>query len=564
MSRQNNQKKDIQNNNLQDAAMDAEYDKGKSAGKEKPRQNGNSNKSSRRGNRGRGNNNKLAFPVNTGSKDNDPKWYTVNGQMSKDVLSLPMDINVGKPISVGTSGNNPLMMNTPGILTYRIAPVLPTSSDTLSPLNVAANAAYQGIQAKNSRTPSYEASDLMMYFVAISQAFSYYQHLVRIYGTMRNYSLVDRYTPEALVTTMGANFDDLNVHMADFRTGINQMAAALSSLYLPKAIDYCNRQIFLYESIYLDSNTNKAQYYMYVPEGFYKWIEGNTSDPQTTLSYMSLNTVQNRKASELLDFGFSLIAPLRESQDIRMMGADMIQAFGLANMYTVNPIAETFTITPGYNPEVLSQMENAFIMPPEASGSMASGVVRESTGINQGWLTSTFTYKPVDSQITTNGVTGFYTPDNYVLNFHKQDVNSDDLLVASRLMEIPQISFDVANSALSVISHNQTELIIGATMTTWLVNNGVTQLASYNFCSVMEAVTGAVYDYNVQALLAKFDWNPKVNFTKPKSSPLFTDFLWDLDNFTLMPAQLLANVNEMALLGLFSPKALGDTPQFKK
>lgn len=544
-------------------------------------------------NRSRNVNRDGIHPVTTGSADNDPSWYLVNGQMAKDVLSIPTTLQNGFPISIGQSTQVttafPSYVSTPGVMTFDVIPVIPTGGPFANgqtgqvAINMAASSLYQAIQSKNSRTPSYEAADLMLYIIGLTSALSYYQFLVRLYGVVSNFSYDNRYTPEALIKAQYCDYDNIHKHLANFRTGINQIAAALMSFYLPKSIDYSNRQIFLYESIYTDSTSAKAQYYMYAPLAFWQWIEGKEDDPHSTLTHLDLLQFRNGSLysyDELLEYGWSLIEPLRDSEDIRMIGADLINAFGMGSMYTVSPIAETFQVKPLYNKEVMMQFENAFINPAfewftNTSGnhsSLAGSLVQDGS-VNGGNLTCSVEYtsntnwiRPSSANYSTN-----LDRSNYILNFHEDNVTSEMMLVASRVAMWNKFSAAKAGSAapmsnLSLIkpyNYQSTEIIAGATLWYFDPQSGMSlnnqQLSTVNLISAWDGAS-----VNTAALLSRFDWQPAFYWSPMNSTDgSLTEPLFDLDNYVLVPENLLANVNYMCILGLFTPKQLDSVARIK-
>nr|AVX53407.1 putative capsid [Marmot picobirnavirus] len=542
------------------------------------------------------------YPIVTGSSDNDATWYVPNGQMVKDVATFPVAFQSGLPVPVKNTSSlkatprvNLGWATTPGIIRYDIMPTIAADmEDTTSPLSVAAGSLYQAIQSANSRTPSYEPADMMMYLVALTHAFSYYQWLVRVYGCIKNYEFQDRYTPEVLIQSMGVDYKSVSTHMADFRTGINNMAAIMASLYMPKTIDYSNRQIFLYESIYRDSNSPKAQYYYYNPVGFYVWQEGPTSAPDTHLTQLSLSNVlrQNDDASardeqrklvgigyeELIDFGMSMVFALRNSEDIRMIGADMLQAFGTQSLFQVYPIAETFSVTPVYNPEVLSQMENAYISPC-AEWKTISNTITQNTDINGGYLQNVITYNDWDNEFdTVRGSLDNFRPEQYMVNFHKENVLPEDILVATRLTQVPQFIWQSA-TATRVVTR-QTEIVVGATIFMYTVNSissgvvdfSVSQFPIHSYMMIQDANyedPAEFFEYiDPMAHLSKFDWHPRVRlFTMSQEGAItpnrVSQFFFDLDNYVLMGQSNLHNLNYTCLLGLFTPKSLTNAIMLK-
>lgn len=603
--RRNNQR-----NNFQDAAEDREYNKGFNAGRRN-----------------------MITPVSgLQSTDNDASWYIPNGQMARDVLSIPESIGAGKPIkqtlSNGTGAASQYQV-VPGICAFNVMSLIPSDNRGInSPINRAGLSMYQAIQAANSRSPQYGMPLIMMYLIAHTDLLSLYQYLTRAYGVLRNYSYYDLYTPDALLKAMHIEPVSLKNNLAEFRTQLNQLADAMAALVIPSAFTYADKKIFLYSNIYKDADTAKAQYYMYTPVGFYTWEEGKPKDPAgnsglTYLQFMDLKTFQiiegdtNTQwmisAFDLIDLAWEMVTSLRNSEDIRNIGADLIKAFGINKMYKVNPIAETFTVTPVHNKEVLSQMENAFVYPGRTYqySSTASSTTNytvtasicQNPGIQDNSISAEYIYQQqfywknseldVFNSLVEPGTGGspdisFLTltePDVYLLNFHEQSVTPELLLTSSRFTTAKQLQTitikSESNSSTTdsyfTVDPETTEIILGMDWYYWsydsfTINTTTPKLTHrltqtyelYNDDGDSSPINRMSWFENFvrTSLWSEFDWAPRVvniaynlNGNKPKID--FTSApLWDIDNYFELPKTLLTNVNYMATVALFQPRGL--------
>lgn len=583
-----------QKNNFQDKAEVKEYNKGMRAGE---------NRADDR------------YPISgLTSSDNDPSFYIPNGQMAKDVLSLPETIGSGIPITIRNDSKvqAPLQkMVVPGIMVYNVVDTIPAGTGGIdSPINRAGSDLYQAIQAANSRPPKYGMPSLMMYLIAHTSLLGLYEYLCRAFGTAnRGYSYMDIYTPQALVESMRINYKSLKGDMANARTQLNQLAQAMSSLVIPSAFKYIERQVWLYAGIYTDSDTAKAQYYLYNPVGFFQWIEGKQADPagQTGLTYLEFNSLDsllpNGVAStdlleftDLVDYGWTLLNNLRNSEDIRNIGADLIKAFGMGKMYKVNPIAETFAVIPSYSKEVLAQMENAYIYPSlvynlPAQKSVTQYVI-QNPGITSGGIGAE-TLELYDLTLNiqegalwnnvTDAKTGKFIwqqmqPDQYLLNFHQQQVDSELLLTSSRFTTAtPILPKEGSDLNAFTMQPEVTAFIAGVDCYVYQPNDDTNSASSLelthitfesiNFLSAGASPQVEQYLY-IPQMWSIFDWMPKIEcipYYKIEDAYVTnvpTTFMWDLDNYYMMGSNLLHNVNYMANVGLFQPKGLPGTSDF--
>lgn len=555
--------------NYQDRAMKKEYYKGKRAGQ----------------------NQECIEDANKGA--NDSSWYVPNQQLLRDVANLPMGISTGLPINLG---NNSWMTSTavtppgyvrqteldPGLMVFNVAHTIGNSEVATDPINVAANSLYSAVQSANSRNFSdYNASDLMLAILCLSDAYAAYAMLVRAYGFINYYDMLNRNAPETMIEAMGFDFDDLRANIALFRTGINQIAYALQSMYLPKDLSYVNRRIFLYENVYTDANNRKAQYYMFRPVGFYKWIEGDSTSPVTyaeLLPWYGFNGQGSCTAQQALDYVWDLVDALRGSQDVRYMDADLLKAYGEGGQFVIVPIAESYALKPIYNQEVLMQMENATMLPPPDKTNPEIGFrISQDPTINSGILTTMYSY-----QYSNDELTGFYSTESLykdaVLNFHKDSITQDDIIVSTRLLCRPgTITTAVpenSNRSLEITQGVASEIVLGAQIYALsYARTGQVQMsriefstanvvaASFAHQNVEQAIMTAANAFELNALLSKFDWHPMIYFlmcsvTDAGSTEgavvIQTESCMDYDNWTIIQKEVLDRMNYIALLGLFA------------
>lgn len=530
-------------------------------------------------------------PVETNSYDNDPSWYIPNGQLAKDVASFPFDVANGVPLP---KTNLKLQVSdastqVSGIMVFDIVHTMGWSQTNIDPLNYAANQLYVAVQAANSRTPLVEVADQAIITHCIAEAYAFYMYCVRAYGIMQNYDILDRFTPQILMSAMRLDYDDFKMKMADFRAWINQMALKLATLYLPTGIDYVNRRVFLYESIYRDSNSRKAQYYMFNPAGFYAYVEGDPANPTSYASFVELTTTNSSgllTLSDLKTLEETLINPLIASEDVMNVAANYLKAFGESNIYSVNPISETFKIVPVYNPEVLSQMENAYVCTFESARWLFNGKITHDPSINGGAIMTSYSFESKSGAPGNSGVTNdrtnlwstkdinplsSLTPQYVVINKHDENVSPESVLVATRLSAPPTVT-DVQHLAdtTTIVSlmTKQTEIVRSAMVyfNTRAANGSIdptsTRFATLFNMSDVPASVGLVNVYNAIMHIPSFDWHPQFmlymsdNVIGEQEYQYLSPRGFDFDNFTTIALDDLDQMNEVAEYGLFMPRNL--------
>lgn len=523
-------------------------------------------------------------PIDTKSSDNDPNWYAVNPSILRDAASYPYARPTGLPIyfdpvikPTPTGSANPVTEISPtvvpGIMTFHWCPTVGGANSAVDAVNIAANSIYSFVRHANSGHSNYDAPDLMNYILAMDSAYSFYAHMVRIYGLMNNYALMNKYTPQAILWALGADFENLQSDMANFRAYINQYAYRLSSLAMPSDIYYITRHIWMNENVYMDAETPKAQYYAYVQDVFMFWLEGSgdvlgqlyfSNIPTTTRTTTSGGRAFNLSTlSDYISFGNKLLNPIIGSEDMNIMSGDILKAFGEGALFKVLPISETYFISPVYNQEVLSQMEN-IETPPSAmttqninggdnpfsnnvkmwagnimtsnSANYPSHIIQNSD-VNNGYLVENIRVSipaGIGQNATNNSVT--ISPEQYlrsskhILNMHKEAITPEDTMVASRLMINPSTKMTYSTTQqLAIVDYPKhaygSEIVVRCQVTAFVDNVDMGSDASSGaslsyfwfgseivFNTADLNTSNAVCMNNVLAVISKFDWHPKVCF----------------------------------------------------
>lgn len=588
----------------------------------------------RRGNNKRANN--VAYPVNTNSFDNDPRWYGVNPTLLRDSANIPFARSTGSPIirtprvnAVGTAQSNGMeSVLVPGILTVSWIPSVGMATDPTDAVNVAANALYSYVRHANAGHTNYDAPDLMLYILAMDSAYAWYSAMVRAYGIISNYEMMNRYTPQALVQALGFDWGSLSMDLANFRMVINQYAYKLASLAVPVDIYYITRHIWMNENIYTDANTTKAQYYAYVQEYYYQWSELTTTpeDPKFELrmkyrpgSSVNLAGTNNKKKAilanlkQIQDFCDAILNPIIASEDMNIMSGDILKAFGADNLFKVHGIDETYMVTPVYNQEVLSQIENCFTLPACVSNQrvggpllptnttaawcmLQMGTISQANDINQGYLvedvritSSTAVpdgWDPGTAGATNKGSTyvPFLTPKRQVINFHHESPTPDEVMVATRMTNFGTAAKTDSiggNDGVEGFAPGSTGSEIPLYFNIW-VNNVAGNYSDTDIGSpwLQWARFGSVNTYIIDAenhlasgsqsnmemlidLLSKFDWHPQISFAGIKvtsaqqSSASVSAPIFDYEIVTQIDADTLNNMHRVALLSLLNCQRLG-------
>lgn len=310
---------------------------------------------------------------------NDPSWYSLNEEMLRNAARFSFYTPQGAKLSLAPSGvpdassvnwtDNPFF-TVPGVMALRVGPSVGYSDDRESDINVAAFKLYSWVRHLNSGSSNYEAPDLMMYVLAVSELYSSYQFLARTYGLLATYSQINRYLPKSLVYASGCDYEDLAKNMADFRFWMNVWCSKINSFAVPGDLPYFKRRMWIFSNVYKDSEQIKSQYYIHVPLGFWKY-EGYTDKKGGKLTLQPWPSAYNStkfKFTDIVNYMNALIDVIASDEDMQIMSGDIKKAYADMSLMRLQNIGDDYATIPVYNMEVLHQIENSFMLGAPVSG----------------------------------------------------------------------------------------------------------------------------------------------------------------------------------------------------
>lgn len=559
--------------NYQDAFADKES--GKRGGKKGGRRGGKRGGNGHSGD-GKDTSQTGTFPIMGRGYTNHPYWHYTQYVKPESFATFTDAYDMAMPVTQWPEGvllHNDGQISIPGIMRLDVVPVFGETGYLNAALNQAGQQMFQFLQSVNNRAPQYSYTDIIMVEAALGGAFSCYKWLTRAYGYTTDYDQDNRYKPKTLVNAMNINFDLLIKDKANFRDQLNLAAEALDSLYFPQSVDYVERAIYLYETVYCDaSQSAHSQLYFFQPTGFWKLIEGDTTQPLTHLEFVDLCGGGSRHTlltpETALSILWDLINAIMNSQDAMNIAADLRKALGDNGRYKVNPIDEMFKLTPTYDDYFLYQMENAYVgdciisQSPSGKGlgpnkdQTIYGTLSVNPAINAGFFTCDIGYLPSNLPGYVSGGGSYnamhhyneawVSQTNYMINFHKESPTAQDVIEATRLsgifvndITVPTGTNPYQSRITGILA---TEIIAGAylyrTIPGSTIDRGasITQFTSYfvdpiqyqyygtNGSSSASSPQNATLLQNIHSLaqIEAFDWHPRCfHFSSPSGNTYF-------------------------------------------
>lgn len=313
------------------------------------------------------------------STENDVAWYKNYPELMKDSANIYFTYPLGRDLGLTVPSDltyAPENYNIPGVMEIDWIPTIGDARFENSAVNIAAREIYNFVRYAQSGSKNYDATDLMMYLLAMDSIYSFYSNMVRAYGTLTLYSPHNRYLPDALLRAQGWNPDELRKNMAQFRWYINQFAYKIGSFAVPAHMTYFERHIWLNSGIYMDEPSNKAQFYVFKQTHDYKYDSTSAAGYLARLVYQEIpepSDHQGRDMMSAVTHMNALINYVLGDEDFNTISGDILKAFGTDNLFTVSPISEDYVTIPTYSDEVLSQIQNITVLPPVLNSRKMTG-----------------------------------------------------------------------------------------------------------------------------------------------------------------------------------------------
>lgn len=469
-----------------------------------------------------------------------------NSQLSLDVTRFPFSGALGRKLDIwdshaqyGNVAQTDSSAHVPGICAITLAPSIGYTSQYNDPINLAARNLYAYVTHANSRNASYEANDLMIYILAVGELFKMWQAGARAYGVARNYTPLNRYTPDKLLAAMGFNADSVASELNDFRAQLNLLASKISSLVVPSSIAYVIREFTLFSQLYTDDVNSRAQMYLFRPAGYLRYNE-TLNEQGGGLDYHSWTG--QFTVSDYIKTLNNMANAILSSQYMNIMAADIIKAFG-DNLYALSEIPEDYQVIPVYDQNMLEVISNINIVGDLDPASVnISQVIPDSTNMSP-YLQHTPTCKTSTTDVIEQGKY-MYTLMKSRLNTKNEELSPVETVDRTSLT--PHL---VYADAQHLRVYGRTEIPV--MLQFFVMNEEEVTVTGPVLCTDMWPGTAIEHIFSV---MSQFDWAPVLPtmFKNSSNKFEFSGFFGDVCNLSLVSKNDMNALNEAVLQMLFS------------
>lgn len=486
---------------------------------------------------------------------NDPMWYAKNPQLLKDAASLAFSNRTGDYMDFGVTNASQATGAIPGIMALEWVPSVGTITNTdgsgtpildnTDAINCAAKNIYSFVRHANSGASNYDAPDLAMAIVAADSVFSMIAHAIRAYGLMRVWDQKNRYVPKAMLSAVGISGLGDDYSLADFRYDINYCIAKSSVIWVPSNLTFITRHFWMNSNVYKDGDNPKSQLYVYRQVGWWKFsgtffAEGSGCMAQGYVSSSTGGSINPMTAKELIAVINDLLDPIIEDEDLGIMFGDILKAYGKENIYSINEIAEDYTVLPVFSKEVLMQIHNSLAYPVGLNNLIQDA---DTNTIYESAL-----YLP-DSTSDAQKIGVMCIPPKFLFDYEGEIPEPENIMVSSRLM--PTLYGYKVTGGLRVRGQAGSERLVGFRMWWYDATNA---LRHSNFWSFYSNTDGT--ELTIESLHSKFDWAPYIYIVVCTDTTNFSNWtlrylFGDMENYTIVDYSVLNKMHKTAIFSQF-------------
>lgn len=522
--------------------------------------------------------NEMRPNVITEGENNDSSWYTHIYTSADKIASIPFSYPSGvefDPLTHQKNGMGQSCETTdfarsfPGICTFRLMPTVGKCNDYTDGANEAMQQLFTIVRSATTGSMKYDGADLMMAILAMDSAYMLYNELCRAYRVYSVYDPMNRYQPNGILTALGYA-PSLEKDRGNMAAVLDLFAYRISSIPVPDQFDYIKRHAWLYANVYTDAPNSKAQFYAYVPDGYYVWTEGQGDTP-THLKYVSREQLFGIAEGEVVSTidqiqhaMDELMNPIIGSADIGLMSGDLKRAFGEGSLIKIAPVSTLDAWTPAYSEEVLLQMMNSTICNAKPTSKTAQGktfncditvdysdlvkgpVLKQNVILEQTNQTLLLPF----TQRLLNVINSEPTPENVLVMSRLTTYGTNKQMADQKFFEVETSGTEIVTDAR--IWYNAPS---AGSSTFELANLRLIQYSDFDVQNPGAGNDELVNFYETAILLSKFDYAPALYLFSPgsSSSPAikFEGVMQDVCNYTWLSKDVAKTLNDVCVMSEF-------------
>lgn len=500
-----------------------------------------------------------------------PEWYTHYPTSNLVNINLATKQNIPLPNTefvfddtATASGQFPV----PVVATVALQLVTPAGD--LEGWRSGVRLLWQQLRTANSGAINYSPADLERYIQNARVVWAISATLNRLYKTTYTYLSTNASVPYSFITAMGCDPESIISNSANLLMYTQRFEQQIR-VNVPITMDYINRTRWLFENVFVEGQSIKAQYYIPIIHKNYSGLDGqlkgglmyyttDNGNPIVNIGWSA--AVSAGQLEETWDYD-TLILRCEEIKNailndplMQYIAGDMIKAFGDRAFQKSTAPQISDTLEPVFDEYILSQFQNAYVTNVTDTTADANQLANLSCHSwynevfdSEGWINSSF-YVDIQNNTANIALTGRVadirerSANRQTINYAYEDITPGQVMSITRLCPTNYVYDNSAGQSREYYTTYGTEIVVGVVMLQQAYTTGaqpsITKPYYYTPISGLLLDTVGVSGTYLSAFgWSVFDYAPKfriggvdTNNTKVSSiSPCLFDFgiLADVD-----------------------------------
>lgn len=498
---------------------------------------------------------------------NSPDFWMGLGQYSQDVSRISTLQPIGSKLPAPWSRK--VFWTPSGVARFDYLPFFGTVDTAVDAINIAAKKLYDEINSKNSRNPSYDPSDLMIYVIAVANAWAIHSFVKRIVGMYNTFIPINKYWWNTVANSMSISEISTQEDIIKWRNLCNRMALKLNNLIVPDNIPYFKRAYMMTEFIYADAPVAKASLFYFAPASLlkYNYDSEQIGELINEVTPWADNTIVNRVTPEMVEDYFNrMTINLFNDSDVNTMSADIMKAYGLEHCFRLPMIDESYSLLPFYDEMLASELHNARMCYAlydsyETDKYVLKQDMKKNCLVSDYTCTINRTYG--DAALLYNDA---HDNKPIPLDFWKDNPSEDEVMEATRLTYYAS-NFDDTEDVVhpTVKLYTCCEILIMDTFyefgenafNTWDLENKsgcIYPAISTSWTTFLDKLSKVSKLSSSPLVLAIANSNSSTEVQQDTMLPVAQELVSDTTNYTVIDKVTLKNMHEAATLSIFLPR----------
>lgn len=297
---------------------------------------------------------------------NHPDWYLHGGY--QNLIGANFAIKKGIPSQqqlyyrVDDPENEDVLyraVSAPNVMAYETYPTKPINDQ--GGWNLGIQRLYNMLRAANAGARNYTLSDLEAYVITQRSILIFLHTVRRIIGTFNQFAYFDVQVPKQLLSAMGVA--DGQPDLIPSLINAYNRACAWFSAKFPLKLTIHERDAWLYNNIFCDSDDAKCNYHLFSPSYHILPYYNNDSEMANFGMDFSCTGIPGANYSlTMLISDVDMLPELSYNGLFDVIAGDVIKAWGTESIYSLVQIDNTYRTPVIYDEFALAQIQNTDIL----------------------------------------------------------------------------------------------------------------------------------------------------------------------------------------------------------